>query len=55
MAPYINAVITDRGMITGLSVTEATQLSQQLNFGRLPVALKAPILQNLTKGDMPIL
>ena len=40
IAPYVSSKITDRGVITGLSVTEATKLSQQLNFGRLPVSLE---------------
>ncbi|MFC1900694.1 protein translocase subunit SecD [Chloroflexota bacterium] len=40
IAPYIQSTITDRGVITGLSLNDATLLSQQLNFGRLPVPLK---------------
>ena len=40
IAPIVNAVITDRGEITGLSLKEATEMSQQLNAGRLPVPLK---------------
>jgi preprotein translocase subunit SecD len=40
IAPTVQAVITDRGVITGLSFHEATRLSQQLNFGRLPVPLE---------------
>ena len=39
--PLVQAVIRDRGVITGLSLTEATELSQQLNAGRLPVPLTA--------------
>ncbi len=39
IAPTIEAVISDRGTITGLSLNEATTLSQQLNAGRLPVPL----------------
>jgi len=39
IAPRVQAVITDRGIITGLSMTEATELSKQLNAGRLPVPL----------------
>jgi preprotein translocase subunit SecD len=39
IAPIINDVITDRGQIEGLSLDEATRLSHQLNFGRLPVPL----------------
>lgn len=40
IAPTVQAVITDKGEITGLSLNEATQLSKQLNAGRLPVPLK---------------
>jgi protein-export membrane protein SecD len=40
IAPVVNAVITDSGEITGLSLAEATDLSKQLNAGRLPVPLK---------------
>jgi len=40
IAPTVQAVTTDRGEITGLSFSEATQLSRQLNAGRLPVPLK---------------
>jgi preprotein translocase subunit SecD len=40
IAPVVNAVITDNGEITGLSLAEATDLSKQLNAGRLPVPLK---------------
>ena len=39
IAPTVQAVITDRGRITGLSLTDATRLSRQLNAGRLPVPL----------------
>lgn len=39
IAPTVNDVITDQGEITGLSLTEATDLSAQLNAGRLPVPL----------------
>jgi preprotein translocase subunit SecD len=34
IAPIIRAVIKDRGQIEGLSLKEATRLSQQLNAGR---------------------
>lgn len=34
IAPTVMAVITDRGQIQGLSLKEATRLSQQLNAGR---------------------
>ena len=40
IAPIIQSVITDRGQITGLSWNEATELSSQLNAGRLPVSLE---------------
>ncbi len=39
IAPTVQAVISDRGQIEGLSLDEATRLSNQLNFGRLPVPL----------------
>jgi preprotein translocase subunit SecD len=40
IAPIVQAVIIDRGRITGLNLDEATSLSQQLNAGRLPVSLE---------------
>lgn len=40
IAPTVQAVISDRGQITGLSLNEASTLSQQLNAGRLPVPLE---------------
>jgi preprotein translocase subunit SecD len=40
IAPIVQSVITDQGVITGLSLNEATRLSQQLNFGRLPIPLE---------------
>ncbi len=40
IAPIVQAVITDKGVITGLSYNEATILSSQLNTGRLPVPLE---------------
>lgn len=40
IAPTIIEAITDKGQITGLSFPEATTLSKQLNYGRLPVPLK---------------
>lgn len=40
IAPIVRSVITDRGQIEGLSLNEATRLSKQLNFGRLPVPLE---------------
>lgn len=39
IAPTVNAVITDSGVITGLSFEEAMTLSKQLNAGRIPVKL----------------
>jgi preprotein translocase subunit SecD len=39
IAPRVNAVITDKGIIEGLSHVEASQLSQLLNAGRIPVPL----------------
>ncbi len=40
IAPTVESVISDRGNITGLSMSEATTLSKQLNAGRLPVPLE---------------
>jgi preprotein translocase subunit SecD len=40
IAPIVRNVIVDKGQIEGLSFREATQLSQQLNAGRLPVPLE---------------
>jgi preprotein translocase subunit SecD len=39
IAPIVRSQITDRGQIEGLSYNEATQLSQLLNAGRIPVPL----------------
>ena len=39
IAPIVRSQITDRGQIEGLSLNEATQLSQLLNAGRIPVPL----------------
>ncbi len=39
IAPIVNDVITDSGVITGLSLKDATDLSNQLNAGRLEVPL----------------
>jgi len=39
IAPSVQAVITDAGRITGLSLKDAIDLSNQLNAGRLPVPL----------------
>jgi preprotein translocase subunit SecD len=40
IAPTVQSTITDMGVITGLSLYDATRLSQQLNAGRLPVPLQ---------------
>ena len=40
IAPIVQSKITTKGNITGLSLNEATQLSKQLNAGRLPVPLE---------------
>jgi preprotein translocase subunit SecD len=40
ITPIVQSVLTTDGVITGLSRTEATELSRQLNAGRLPVPLK---------------
>ncbi|HJM37259.1 MAG: protein translocase subunit SecD [Dehalococcoidales bacterium] len=40
IAPTVQAVIAERGEITGLSLQAATQLARQLNAGRLPVPLE---------------
>jgi len=39
IAPIVQSQITDRGQIEGLSLKEATELSQLLNAGRIPVPL----------------
>jgi preprotein translocase subunit SecD len=39
IAPYIRSVISDRGIIEGLSLAEASELSRLLNAGRIPVPL----------------
>ena len=41
IAPIVQAVIRESGRITGLSLNEATELSKQLNAGRLPVPLRS--------------
>ena len=40
IAPTVQSTIVDRGVITGLSFSEADRLSKQLNAGRLPVPLE---------------
>jgi preprotein translocase subunit SecD len=39
ITPIVKAVLSDNGIITGLSRNEATELSKQLNAGRIPVPL----------------
>ena len=46
IAPIVRSTITESGQIEGLSLKEATTLSQQLNYGRLPVPLE--IIYNQT-------
>jgi preprotein translocase subunit SecD len=48
IAPIVEAVITDRGQISGLSQSEASELSKQLNAGRLPVPLEIIYEQNVS-------
>jgi preprotein translocase subunit SecD len=40
IAPIVQSVITDQGVITGLNLNEANRLSRQLNLGRLPISLE---------------
>ena len=40
IAPIVQSTITDKGQISGLSLNDATRLSKQLNYGRLPVPLE---------------
>ncbi len=40
-APIVQRIITGNAEITGLEVNEATELSKQLNAGRLPVPLES--------------
>jgi preprotein translocase subunit SecD len=39
IAPIVRSVISDKGQIEGLSLSEATELSKLLNAGRIPVPL----------------
>jgi preprotein translocase subunit SecD len=48
IAPVVNDVITTKGQIEGLSLKEATDLSRQLNAGRLPVPLELVYEQNVS-------
>ena len=40
VAPFVQTTITSSGQISGLNRNEATRLSRQLNYGRLPVPLE---------------
>ncbi|MFC1983481.1 protein translocase subunit SecD [Chloroflexota bacterium] len=40
IAPFVQTTIVSSGRITGLSLNDATRLSKQLNYGRLPVPLE---------------
>jgi len=40
IAPFVHSQIVSRGQIEGLSLNDATRLSKQLNYGRLPVPLE---------------
>ena len=40
IAPVVRSILTDSGVVEGLSIREATELSKQLNAGRLPVPLE---------------
>jgi len=51
IAPIVQSVITDRGVITGLSLNEARQLSNLLNAGRIPVEL-TPIFQKTVSATL---
>lgn len=48
IAPIVQSVIKDRGQIEGLSLNEATTLSNQLNAGRLPVPLELVYEQDVS-------
>ncbi|HEX9896527.1 MAG TPA: hypothetical protein VGA85_02560 [Dehalococcoidales bacterium] len=48
IAPIVQAVLTTDCVITGLSRQEATELSKQLNAGRLPIQLKLIGVQSTT-------
>ena len=47
IAPIVKSVLSDSGVITGLSRKEATELSKQLNAGRIPVPLSLIAEQNV--------
>jgi len=44
-SPTVKAVLSDNGVITGLSLDEARNLAILLNAGALPVPLKGPIVR----------
>jgi preprotein translocase subunit SecD len=48
IAPAVQSTITTSGVITGLSLADATRLSRQLNFGRLPIPLEKISDQTVT-------
>jgi len=48
ITPIIQAIITDSGQIEGLSMNDATELSKQLNAGRLPVPLEIIVEENVS-------
>jgi len=51
IAPIVYAPITERGQINGLSLNEATELSQLLNAGRMPVILRVLVLHRITPNN----
>ncbi|NQT48023.1 MAG: protein translocase subunit SecD [Chloroflexi bacterium] len=51
IAPIVRDVIKDRGVIEGLSLNEARQLSNLLNAGRIPVEL-TPIFQKTVSATL---
>jgi preprotein translocase subunit SecD len=58
IAPIVQAVITDKGQIEGLSLADAEQLSKLLNAGRLPVSLGSWVEQGgsrVFEADVPLL
>ncbi len=40
VAPAVQSTITTNGIVEGLDIEDATNLSRQLNFGRLPIPLE---------------
>ena len=51
IAPIVQDIITDQGVITGLSLNEARQISNLLNAGRIPVEL-TPIFQKTVSATL---